>query len=43
MNVGQMLYQPVFGKNESRMGPGMMNCSDAIDATTATTAGDIQF
>ena len=31
------------GKTESNMGPGMKNCTDAMDATTATTAGDILF
>ena len=31
------------GKNESSMGPGMgmKNCTDAMDAKTATIAGDI--
>ena len=31
------------GKNKSSMGPGVKNCTDAMDATTATTAGDILF
>ena len=31
------------GKTESNMGPGMKNCTDAMDARTATTAGDILF
>ena len=43
MNVGQMLYQPVGGENESSMRPGMEKLADAMDTTAATTAGDLLF
>ena len=41
VSVGQMLYQPVGGDLYVKCGPGKKNCTDAMVATTATTAGII--